>query len=33
VLLGEPIGATLFIGIAGVAAGIWIASTERAKAA
>jgi drug/metabolite transporter (DMT)-like permease len=28
VLVGEPIGASLLIGIAGVAAGIWIASTE-----
>jgi drug/metabolite transporter (DMT)-like permease len=33
VLIGEPIGVSLLIGIAGVAAGIWIASTERAKAA
>jgi drug/metabolite transporter (DMT)-like permease len=31
VLIGEPIGVSLLIGIAGVAAGIWIASTERAK--
>jgi drug/metabolite transporter (DMT)-like permease len=33
VLIGEPIGLSLLVGIAGVAAGIWIASTERAKAA
>jgi drug/metabolite transporter (DMT)-like permease len=31
VLVGEPIGASLFIGIAAVGAGIWIASTERVK--
>ena len=30
VLLGEPIGASLIIGVAAVAAGIWIASTEAA---
>ncbi|HJV11131.1 MAG TPA: DMT family transporter [Burkholderiales bacterium] len=30
VLLGEPIGASLVIGVAAVAAGIWIASTEAA---
>ena len=30
VLLGESIGASLFIGVAAVAAGIWIASTEAA---
>ena len=28
VLLGEPIGASLLIGIAAVALGIWIASTQ-----
>lgn len=30
VLVGEPIGISLLIGIAAVGAGIWIASTERA---
>ena len=30
VLVGEPIGVSLLIGIAAVGAGIWIASTERA---
>lgn len=31
VLVGEPIGASLLIGIAAVGAGIWIASTGRGK--
>lgn len=31
-LVGEPIGSSLLVGIAAVGAGIWIASTERAKA-
>jgi drug/metabolite transporter (DMT)-like permease len=30
VLVGEPIAASLVIGIAAVAAGIWIASTDAA---
>jgi len=29
VLVGEPIGPSLLIGVAAVGAGIWIASTER----
>ena len=32
VLVGEPLGANLLIGIAAVGAGIWIASTERREA-
>lgn len=32
VLVGEPIGPSLVIGVAAVGAGIWIASTERAAA-
>lgn len=31
VLVGEPIGISLLIGIAAVGGGIWIASTERAE--
>ena len=31
VLVGEPIGPSLLIGVAAVGAGIWIASTERVK--
>ena len=31
VLIGEPIGLSLIIGIAAVGAGIWIASTERRR--
>jgi drug/metabolite transporter (DMT)-like permease len=31
-LVGEPIGSSLLVGIAAVGAGIWIASTERAEA-
>jgi drug/metabolite transporter (DMT)-like permease len=31
VLVGEPIGVSLVIGVAAVGAGIWIASTERAR--
>lgn len=29
VLVGEPIGANLLVGIVAIGAGIWIASTER----
>jgi drug/metabolite transporter (DMT)-like permease len=32
-LIGEPLGANLLVGIAGVGTGIWIASTEGRKAA
>jgi drug/metabolite transporter (DMT)-like permease len=32
VLLGEPIGPSLVIGVVAVGAGIWIASTERRAA-
>jgi len=31
ILVGEPIGPSLLIGIAAVGAGIWLASTERVK--
>ena len=32
ILIGEPIGLSLVIGVAAVGAGIWIASTERRRA-
>jgi drug/metabolite transporter (DMT)-like permease len=31
VLVGEPLGASLLVGIGGVACGIWLASTESSK--
>jgi drug/metabolite transporter (DMT)-like permease len=32
VLVGEPIGLNLLIGLVAIAGGIWIASTERRRA-